>query len=433
MEHYLSNLPESPGVYIFKGDRGQVLYVGKANNLKNRTAAHFKSENLFGKDKLLATRVKRIEHTQVTGELEALLLESFWIKKYQPFFNSRAKDDKHPLYIKITIKEAYPRVFTTRREDDEKSLYFGPFPSTNTVRDVLKLLRSIFPFDTQKRLGKKACFWAHLGMCNPCPSVIEKLEGSYKAREQARYRRNIKLLVNVLSRKSDKVREFLQHEMLVKSGDLKFEDAGKIRDQIKKLDYVTHEYRSISLFLENPNLAEDITKSEVRELTKFLALHLKGVKLNQLTRIECFDASHTAMASPTVGMVTFTRGEADKNYYRRFRVKRHESQDDLAFLEEALRRRFSHPEWGKPDLLIIDGGKTQVGRAREVIRELKLKIPVVGIVKPFDDLVIPHQDGFLIKKVEGPAKSLIQRIRDEAHRFAITYHRKLRAKRVYLT
>lgn len=431
LSHYLLSLPEGPGVYIFKDSKGQVLYVGKANNLRKRVATHLAGESLFGKEKFLAQRTKKIEHTQVTGELEALLLESFLIKKHQPFFNARAKDDKHPLYIKITIKDTYPRIFTVRREGDKKSLYFGPFPSSKTVRDVLRLLRSIFPFDTQKRLGKKACFWAHLGLCDPCPSVIKKLESAVKDKEKARYRKNIRLLVNVLSRKSDKVREFLQHEMFVNSRELKFEEAARAREQIKKLDYITKEYRTVSSFLENPNLISDIRREEIDSLQTLLITHYPS--LTTIRRIECFDASHTAMASPTVGMVTFINGEPDKNYYRRFRVKKTQSRDDLAFLEEALKRRFTHKEWGKPDLLIIDGGKTQVGRARDVVGKLKLKTPVVGIVKPFDDLVIPHKDGFLLKRAVGPAKFLIQRIRDEAHRFAVTYHRKLRAKQVYLT
>lgn len=208
---------------------------------------------------------------------------------------------------------------------------------------------------------------------------------------------------------------------------MNYEEAAKIRNQITKLDYITTEYHSVSSFLENPNLITDIRGQEMQALHEILTTHYKLP--TTIRRIECFDASHTGMVNPTVGMVTFIDGEPDKNLYRKFRIKG-KVIDDLSFLEEALKRRFTHPEWGKPDLLIIDGGKLQVGRAREVLKELNIWIPVVGIVKPFDDLVIPHKDGFLIKRTQGPSRALIQRLRDEAHRFAKAYHTKLRAKRV---
>ncbi len=382
---------------------------------------------------------ERVESIIVTSELEALLLEAHLIKKFKPFFNVQAKDDKHPLYIKITTKDKYPRVFTTRREDPPRlarssgeasgprAAYFGPFPSSQTVKDILKLLRSIFPYDTQNKIGKRPCFWRHIGLCDPCPSEIEKLNGPQKTSERARYRRNIRNLLAVLSRKTPRVRDGLTKLMLSASKNLDYEEAIKIRNQITKLDYITTEYRSVSSFLENPNLITDIRSQESEALKLLITTHYPLITI--LHRIECFDASHTGMVNPTVGMVTFVDGEPDKSLYRKFKIKG-KIIDDLSFIEEGLRRRFTHPEWGNPDLLIIDGGKLQVGRAREVIRELRLKVPVVGIVKPFDDLVIPHKEGFIIKRTQGPSRALIQRLRDEAHRFAKAYHTKLRAKRV---
>lgn len=403
----------------------KVLYVGKAINLKERVASYARSSD--PKTKILTSKIKKIDHTIVTSELEALLLEAHLIKTYQPFFNTRVKDDKRPLYIKITIRDEFPRVFMVRQEDEKKSLYFGPFPSSGNLRQVLKFLRRIFSYDTQKTLGKRACFWSHIGLCSPCPSAIKTKE------EKAKYKKNIRHLVGVLSRKTSAVRRSLVNQMQKLAEKNLFEEAAEIRDQITKLDYITRAYHPISSFLENPNLVSDIRRQELISLKQILtslprrqAGHFPF--LPSVSHIECFDASHTGMINPTVGMVTFINGEPDKNFYRKFRIKDKNSSDDLSFLEEALRRRFKHVDWGMPDLVVIDGGKTQVGRAREVLESLNMKIPVVGVVKPFDDLVIPHHEGFLIKRVRGPAQRLLQRLRDEAHRFALSYHRKLRKR-----
>lgn len=319
-----------------------------------------------------------------------------------------------------------------RKQDTKDSMYFGPFPSTKTVKDILQLLRQIFPFDTQNRIGKRLCFWSHIGLCNPCPSAIEKLNDSEKKFQKTKYKKNIRNLIAVLSRKTDRVKNQLNKEMKIYSKLLRFEDAAKIRDQLAKLDYITREYTNISSFLENPNLIRDLHEEESEELTDILSKCFKNLK--KISRIECFDASHTAMSSPTVGMITFVNGESDKNYYRRFKIKKQGSIDDLAFLEEALTRRFSHKEWGKPDLLVIDGGKTQLRRALAVLKKFKINQPTIGIVKPYDNIVIPHKGGFLIVIVKNQhALHLLQRVRDEAHRFAKKYHQALRSKRVYLT
>ncbi len=401
--------------------------MGKALNVRARVTSHFQKNTAEEKERLLGQYTKKVEVIPVTSELEALLLEAYLIKTNQPPFNTRAKDDKHPLYIKITRSDEYPRVFTVRREEEKGAVYFGPFPKSATVKQVLRFLRSIFPFDTQKTIGKRPCFWAHIGLCNPCPSYIEKLPSKEKLKSKAHYRRNIRMLVSVLLRKTAKVKQDLTREMKKLGNEERFEEAAQVRDQLTRLEYITREYRSVSSFLENPNLAADIHKNESHTLSELLASHLKGVKLN-LNRIECFDASHTATINPTVGMATFVDGEPDKNFYRKFRI-RGKVIDDLSFLEEALRRRFHHKEWGLPDLVVIDGGKTQTKRARRVMRELQVRVPIVGLVKPFDNLVIPHKDGFQVLRVKDRAALfLLQRLRDEAHRFAGAYHRTLRSR-----
>lgn len=434
-KNLLKGLPNSPGVYLFKNAGGEVLYVGKAINVKKRVSSYFVKNLVSGKTAVLVKRIVGIETIPVTSELEALLLEASLIKKYKPFFNTIAKDDKHPLYIKITESETYPRIFLVRCQDmsgktrGKSATYFGPFPSSQTVKKVLSMLRSIFPFDTQKNIGKKPCFWSHIGFCDPCPSWIESLLSEEKKVQITRYRKNLKNIVDILSRKTGRVREGLIREMTELSRVEHFEEAQVIRDQIRWLDYVTHPYQGSASFLENPNLVVDIREEESGALAQLL--RGKGVKIGkEIHRIECFDASHTGMALPTVGMATFIDGEPVKNLYRRFKIKREKSQDDLSFLEEALTRRLKRADWGMPDLLIMDGGRTQVGRARDVLKKLGIKIPLVGIVKPFDDIVVPHQDGFqIIKPRSGPALRLLQRLRDEAHRFSRAYHFNLRNKR----
>lgn len=433
----LKNLPEKPGVYLFKDRRGEVIYVGKAVSLRHRVSSYFQKNILSPKTKLMIERSDEVFFIPVNYELEAILLEAHLIKKHQPFFNERAKDDKHPLYIKITKEDEYPRVFLVRREQEAGAIYFGPFPSTQTVKRVLKLLRSIFSFDTQRKLGNRPCFWSHIGLCNPCPSRIITLPEKQKLQAKRLYRRNINNLISVLSRKTTSVRENLMSLMHKVAKNEEFEQAARLRNQIAKLDYITGPYITISSFLENPNLVEDIRAEETQSLYKELSTHLRFRRFP--SHIECFDASHTSLSSPTVGMATFINGNPEKSLYRRFRMKGKLAPsigrgDDLAFLEEALRRRFAHTEWQNPDLVVIDGGKFQVGRAREVIHELGLNIPVIGLVKPLDNVVIPKKEGFVILHLKNkPALHLLERARDEAHRFSRAYHFILRKKAQFST
>ncbi len=404
--------------------------MGKALDIKSRVTNHFKTYRQNSKEQRLISQVKKIDHIVVSSELEALLLEASLIKKHQPFFNTRAKDDKHPLYIRITMQDEFPRVFTARREDESGAIYFGPFPSSRTVKQVLHFLRTIFPFDTQKKIGKRTCFWSHLGLCQPCPSLIMTKQGREQIQLKRLYQKNIARLIAVLSRRSSQVRQTLSQEMTKFAREESFEQAAKIRDQISKLDYITQPRLKIADFLENPNFMSKIRQDESKNLYQLLRKYLSLTDIPQ--RIECFDASHTAMTLPTVGMVTFIGAEPAKNFYRRFRIKQ-KSFDDLSFLEEALTRRFTHPDWGKPDLLVVDGGKTQVATAQRVLRQFDINIPIIGLVKPFDNVVIPKKEGlFILSFKTQPGFHLLQRLRDEAHRFARSYHRKLRSKAVFI-
>lgn len=403
--------------------------MGKAINLKNRVRSYFQSRKSLGaKTTLLVQKTTDFEWIPVETELEALLLEAALIKKHLPFFNTRAKDDKHPLYIKITTGEEFPKITTSRREEEKGATYFGPFPKSSTVRRVLSLLRKIFPYCAQERIGKRPCFYSHLGLCNPCPAFVVKQKGKRRQELSQTYQENIKKLISVLEGKSKKVVRLLEKEMAQMAKKEEFEKATRVREQLRALAYLTSPYNPATAYIENPNLLEDQREEETSQLFVLLEDRLRLNKPPR--RIECFDASHIAGESPTVAMVTFVNGEPEKSLYRRFKIRR-KDKDDLALLEEALARRFAHRGWGIPDLLVLDGGKGQVRVAQKVLKKKRLKIPVIGFAKQFDNIFIPKKEGFLILRPKDlPALRLLQRVRDEAHRFARAYHHLLQAKKL---
>lgn len=397
-------LPETPGVYVFFKDN-LPIYIGKAINLRRRVSSYF-DLHLVGKTARMIRDANNIAYIKVTSEFEALLLEAKLIRGYMPHYNIAAKDDKHPLYIFI-VKEKYPRVLTVRKAELSKLpsiAFFGPFPSSANVRSVLKMLRRIFPY-AEHKLGKRACLYSHIGLCSPCPNEIRTIE------ERRKYLNNIKHIKSILSGKFGGVKKELEKEMADLSASQDYEAARVVRDQIERLDYITRPETPADFYMENPNLYEDQRKLEILELGKL-------VKLRELERIECYDVSHLAGSSPTASMVTFINGEADKNFYRHFRIKRAKGGDDYAAMREVAKRRANHfSDWGKPNLVIVDGGKGQVS-------SFTIDVPVVGIAKHPDRLII----GNAKVKLTGPALNLVSRIRDEAHRFARRYHHHLISK-----
>lgn len=422
-------IPESPGIYIFFAGKTPI-YIGKAINLKRRLSSYF-DLHLEPKTRRMFSDAKHLSCVQVTSELEALLLEARLIRKYIPKYNIAAKDDKHPLYIQIT-KEQFPRITTARKiAQNQKNLaLFGPFPSSENVRQVLRMLRRIFPYSDHK-IGSRACLYAHIGLCNPCPNEILKTKNkTLKIQKTKEYLKNIKRIKAVLSGKFNNVTLDLIAEMKEYSGVQRYEEASKTRDQIKRLEYITQPQMPVDFYMKNPNLYEDLRKKELSTLKNLLIKN--GLKIASLNRLECFDVAHLAGVNPTASMVTFVDGEADKNFYRHFKVYQKKGQSDVDSLREVIKRRLNHlKDWGKPDLIIVDGGKPQVG---VFVRELeKFEIPVAGLAKRFETLIIPAKfDGTLSLKEQrvprGPALNLVQRLRNEAHRFARRYHHALISK-----
>lgn len=370
----------------------------------------------------MVSTADKITFIKVTSELESLLLESFLIKKYKPKYNILLKDDKHALYIVIT-KEKFPRVLAVRKlYAIPYTLYasFGPFPNSTNVKMILKLIRRVFPYSDHK-IEKKPCLYSHLGLCNPCPNeIVQSTEYLVLRKKYMENIRNIKL---VLSRKFNIVRKNLEKEMNLLSNREKYEQAKEIREKISALDYITQKKLNGEDFIKNPNLTEDLRSLEIENLKAVLNENCK-LQIENLNRIECFDIAHLTGSSATASMVVAIDGEMEHEYYRHFRIRQTNSQSDYDSMREIAQRRIKHlKDWGRPNLIIVDGGLGQVKIFNEEFQ--KLNISVVGIAKNPDRLVFP--DGTKVS-LKVPNLQLVSRIRDEAHRFARRYHHKLISK-----
>lgn len=459
-----NSLPTESGVYEFVDKNNTILYVGKANNLKARVSSYFTgTTQLGGKTQLLVEQINKIKITIVESELEALLLEAFYIKKFRPKYNARLKDNKSYIKIRITMQDKYPKVLLARNETDDQSLYYGPYPNSSAVKLVLKTVRRIFPYQSVPNHPKRICLYNHLGLC-PCPPVNDSDE-LLKI-----YRRNIKGLIRILEGESKKILKELEKERNSFSKKQEFEQAAAIQKKIQALSFITTPFHKPFEYHINPNLRVDIRKQELDELMSilnaqsldFIKSTVTGVStdlmIRKLDRIECYDISNTQGTNATGSMVVFIHGEKDSSQYRKFRIRKSGKPDDFGMMREVLARRLKHEDWYFPDLFIIDGGKGQVSSALQVLSEQGIQIPVIGLAKREETIILPEflnlkfQSNILNNKTgpetkgnnkkvieklkfseislpkNSPALHLIMRIRDEAHRFAITYHKKLRSK-----
>lgn len=426
------NIPHNRGVYLFKNEAG-VIYIGKSNDLRGRIFSYF-GGNLGEKTRLMVESANTLDFVKVDTELDALLFEARLIRTYKPKYNSISKDDKSPLYIGLTSQE-FPIVLVLREKDLKAGAYklrqdFGPFASQVVVRSVLKRIRKVFPFCQQKKTGKLPCFYSHLGLCNPCPSDISKFKGKERARAKRLYLKNIKMLEKVLAGKSTLVRSTLKKEMEDAGDKLLFEKARVVRDQIERFDYITKSQRVfVDSYLTNPNLADDRRAEELSQLFQLLKteVHLEKRPLH----IECYDCSHLSGSFATASLVTFINGEKETSLYRHYRIRSEKAGDDINYLKEVFGRRFSNSKMKTPDLIVVDGGKNQIGAAKFALLQTKTEVPVIGLAKREEEIVIPRgPSGFITLKIgsDTPPLNLLMRMRDEAHRFARSYSLKLRFK-----
>lgn len=448
LKETVSTITTRPGCYLYKDATGQVIYVGKAKNLNSRVRQYFgKKDTLSPKTQLLVENIVAIDTIPTDSEFDAIILETTLIRTYQPKYNVVARDDKSPLYIAITLHEAVPRiVFEHKTTIDApgspltNALIIGPFQSNRVIRQLLRSIRRIIPYCLQKRRDGRPCFYTHIGLCNPCPSVIAKMPASSEAREaKRRYRKNISRVALLLSGKSRAVRLALEKEMVDYATSLEFEKALDIKRQLNALDLLMIRTFDPMVYTEHSSLPNSSHTDRLDALAHILKT--RGVIIRPPKRIECIDISNISGAWATGSLVVFADGVPDTEAYRRFRIKIPGVPNDVAMMREVILRRFHHPEWPFPNLLVVDGGKPQVKAAQQALsfilseREpvegsLSMNIPIIGLAKRFEEIIIPSGNTFHSVRLvrSSPALQLLQHIRDEAHRFAKRYHTFLRSK-----
>ncbi|MFN3966336.1 MAG: transglycosylase SLT domain-containing protein [Endomicrobiia bacterium] len=405
-------LPETPGVYLMRDYSGEILYIGKARNLKKRVSSYFTKSLLDPKIIALISSIKTVDYIVAKSERDALLLENKLIKKLQPKYNIMWRDDKSYPYIKLTIKDDFPYLCLVRQKKEDGSKYFGPYHNVSEVRKLIRKLRSMFhirPCTKTKFKGK--CFYFDLGQCpGPCIGKISTTQ----------YKKNIKNLLLFLEGKYEFLKNILKKEMKIQSEKLNFEEAGKIRDIIFSIDRMFekisfHEIKETDL-TEHLNLSR--TLSQLKE-----TLQLPKVPIT----IEAFDVSNISGKEAVGSMVSFFQGRPDKKNYRRYKIKTINYIDDYAMIKEIVHRRYTRllTEHKKlPDLIIIDGGKGHLSSAKEILDKIGLENqPIISIAKKEEEIFKPEKEEPIKLSSDSPVLKLIQYIRDEAHRFALSYHR----------
>jgi len=530
---------------------GNILYVGKAANLRHRVRSYFGAgQKLSPKIRQMVTRVNNLDFFITNSEQEALILECNLIKRYHPHFNVRLKDDKTFPYLKINLNEGWPRVYITRRLEENGGRYFGPFASAKSVRQTLKVLKGIFPFRSCARTitgnDLRPCLDYHIHHClGPCIGVVSQQE----------YTKVIKQVILFLEGKQERVVQGLESQMKKASEALDFEKAALLRDQIQAIDrviegqkiaatvrgeqdviafasdkdqacvqvflirsgkligresfvlqgtsseepkqimssfikqfYGSAPYIPPLLLLQHPVEDKTIIENWLRskrgakvhiqmphrgnkkQLVKIVAENaeqgLQQLKIKQATpsdltaalaeierelhlprlpsRIECYDISYIQGIAAVGSMVVFEQGKPKSSHYRRFRIKTVSGANDYAMLQEVLRRRFkrsnlessnasSPSTWtALPDLVLIDGGKGQLNAALSVMEETGAGVvPTASLAKENEEVFIPQQTEAISLPCSSPGLQLLQRLRDEAHRFALGYHQNIRKKETF--
>lgn len=363
-----------------------------------------------------------LSHILTTSEMDAFLLEANLIKKLKPFYNIKFSDDKFFPYIKIS-KGDVPYITVTRKMDDKTSFYFGPYPSVESVKIVLKLVRRIFPYQSVRLHPKKACFYYHIHLC---------LCVNFFPQNKIIYKKNVSEIRTFLRGEKDILLKQLERERSAFAKQLEFESAILIQKKIDAISTIfSQEYDPFS-YISDPAFYQDRMDREKKSLINILSDYYP--KLSSLKRVECYDISNIQGKNATGSMVVFTNGEADKASYRRFKIRLKSSPDDFSMMQEMLYRRIKRDDWEMPDLMVIDGGKGQVSSVLEILAASNLNIPVIGLAKKEEIIVVPNITAggltfFEIKLPKSePGINLLRRIRDEAHRFALSYHRLLRKK-----
>lgn len=409
LKEKIGSLPHNPGVYIMKDASGAVLYVGKADDLRKRVSSYFQASRRHpDRIESLVSQVTDISYLPTATSAEALIYENGLIKQLSPKYNVALRDDKSYPMLKITLKEKFPRLMITRERINDGSLYYGPYTSAKLLKEALKILRKLFPLRTCRKIPKNRCLEFDIGQCaGPC-------EGRVDGESYAAIVKELRLFLD--GRHSDLVK-LLTERMEKLSKSEKFEEAAECRNRLEALGSI------------HTDRVKYGPASELGELKNVI-----GVK-GRLEMIEAFDVSNI-MGDEAVGsMVYFSKGKPDKNEYRKFKIKTVSGMDDYSMMREIVRRRYLRVVADNkrlPDLIVIDGGRGHLSVALDELKKLGLdRIPVIGIAKEFERIYVKDRKEPILLPKESKALHLLERIRDEAHRFAISYHKKLMSKRIW--
>ncbi len=411
--------PGTCGVYQY-WINDELLYIGKAINLKARLSSHAQNAKLDAKEAAIVAG-DTIKYALCDSEYKALMLESELIRKWKPPHNRAWKDDKSYLYIVIDLADPFPRPRLARAHDLPPGKLFGPFPNSKIAEEVLSAIRRLIPFCMAKKVGQHPCFYSRIGLCNPCPSTIKTSE------EKRRYRTQIRQVIRILEGKVEPVIKNLIAQMKSASAYQEFETALSLRTKIERFTRFisTHSFTDRHFSYNN-------SSAKVAALEELLLLY--KVSPCKMQRIECFDASNSAMQDSTVSMTVMTDGLLDNGQYRRFKIKNPRANSDFDRLDEAITRRLKNTSWPKPDLIVIDGGVPQLRRLQRIFDQLPEPIFYLGLAKHPDRLILPQNNSFTSLKLasDNPGLQLLEQLRDEAHRFANAYRKILQRKRTKL-
>ncbi|MBX7123849.1 MAG: excinuclease ABC subunit UvrC [Opitutaceae bacterium] len=423
LKEKVRHLPDRPGVYLMKDRLGRIIYVGKAKSLKKRVSSYFtpsRSMAAHPKIRALIETIADFETLEVKSEPEALLLEGRLIKQWRPRYNTDFTDDKRFLLVRVDMSEEVPRIRLTRIRKDDRSRYFGPFAHSGLLRKTLAQMRRQFGV----MLGDATPRKLPDGTWQLYDDVRQELYGFQNVTTAEEYRRRVEDACVFLDGKSREWLESLRAEMNAAAARQEFEKAAELRDVVFALEKTLEKTRKFER--DHPLVSTDA--AALASLGEVLGLRAPP------RTIECFDISHISGTYVVASMVHFAEGRPDKNNYRRFQIKSFIGNDDFRAMEEVVGRRYrrlrneSRP---MPDLVVIDGGLGQIGAALKAFLALDLEPPaLIGLAKKHETIIFPDGRAPLNLALNSPALNLLQRVRDEAHRFANTYNADLRSRKL---
>ncbi len=418
------DIPAKPGVYVYRDRFGTVIYVGKAANLRHRMSQYFQASRMNRADpkqRSLLNSIYDWEFFQVKNEDEALILESRLIKQYVPQYNILMRDDKRFLMVKINLKEDFPRLDLARVRKDDGCKYFGPFPKGSALRSTIEFLSACFGLRTCKTDSPDANTRKH------CPRRIGKdcLEPCSGKVTREEYYQHVDKMLKLLNGNTSPIIAELENKMRKAADKKLFEKAARFRDVITNIKTVFGKKNRSFRYASIPSAPGH---TAVDDLQKILNMSSPPMF------IECFDISNILGTLAVASMVCFENGRPAKDKYRRFKIREVDQIDDFAMMQEVIKRHYSrkiHAKMPLPDLLMVDGGKGQLSSAMETLVEINCPpLTVIGLAKKNEEIFLPGQSAAIVLDRHSAALRLLQAVRDEAHRFAISYHRKLRMRRL---